>query len=271
MLALGWRHSDIAVERAIEGGIAAVIAAPFAAAVTYALSTAFPLGVPRSFEPDPGLRADWLVIGVGVAALTVVAVATGAIIGARRLDAPERDDVGGIGRAAVARGRSMPTVMGARFATSGTHGRGSWGSLVAGIVAMPIGQKRRGSPDRVRATVAPTTVVFDGTRRWWRRPTWVFAFWYGPAGPFGSTHLDNLLPDRKAAAAHAQWALSWVPAHRRSSCSQVWVGFVRWSSPRWPLGCWPCRPYREQLRGLSLRPMTPVWSAAMRKTTGHHR
>jgi len=55
MAALGWRRRDLAVERAVEGGIAAIIATPVAGLVAYALTSMFPLGVLRSIEPYPGL------------------------------------------------------------------------------------------------------------------------------------------------------------------------------------------------------------------------
>ena len=66
MAALGWRRRDLAVERAIEGGIAAIAAAPIAGLVVYALTSMFPLGVLRSIEPDPVPHVDWLVTVAGI-------------------------------------------------------------------------------------------------------------------------------------------------------------------------------------------------------------
>ena len=85
MQALGWRRWDLAVERSVEGGVVAIIAAPVAGSVRgYALTSMFPLGVLRSLEPDPGPRVDWLVTGLGVIVLASVVVTTGAVVGFRR-------------------------------------------------------------------------------------------------------------------------------------------------------------------------------------------
>jgi hypothetical protein len=134
--ALGWRRRDLAVERAVEGGIAAVIATPIAGLVAFALTALFPLGVLRSMEPDPGAHVDWLVTVAGLVALGGVVVTTAAVLGMRRSRAATaRDNPGALTSSLFARGADMPLSVGARFASSGARGR-PWGSLLAGAVGL---------------------------------------------------------------------------------------------------------------------------------------
>ena len=136
MAALGWRRRDLAVERAVEGGIAAIGAAPIAGLVAYALTSRFPLGVLRSIEADRGARVDWPVTVAGLVALCGVVVGTAALVGLRRTHAATaRDKPGGQTSSRFTRGAGMPLSVGARFASSGTRGR-PWGSLLAGAIGV---------------------------------------------------------------------------------------------------------------------------------------
>ena len=134
--ALGWRRRDLAVERAIEAGIAAVVAAPLAGVVAYALTSMFPLGVLRSIEPDPGGHVDWLVTVAGLVALGGFVVAMAAVVGMRRTRAATtRNKPGTLTGSLFARGAGMPLSVGARFASSGAGGR-PWASLLAGAIGL---------------------------------------------------------------------------------------------------------------------------------------
>ena len=136
MAALGWRRRDLAAERAVEGGIAAIAAMPIAGLVAYALTSMFPLGVLRSIEPDPGAHVDWLVTVAGLVALGGVVVGTAAVVGRRRIRAASAGDKpGALTSSLFARGADMPLSVGARFASSGAHGR-PWGSLLAGAIGV---------------------------------------------------------------------------------------------------------------------------------------
>jgi hypothetical protein len=136
MAALGWRRRDLAVERAVEGGIAAVVATPIAGLVAYALTSMFPLGVLHSFEPDPGARVDWLVTVVGVVGLGGFVVATAAVVGTRRTrGAKARGKPGALTNSLSSQGAGMPLSVGARFASSGARGR-PWASLLAGAIGV---------------------------------------------------------------------------------------------------------------------------------------
>ena len=45
-----------------------------------ALSPVFPIGIARLADPDVGLHADWLVIGVGVAGVAVIVLGIAFIV-----------------------------------------------------------------------------------------------------------------------------------------------------------------------------------------------
>jgi hypothetical protein len=133
--ALGWRQADFGLERAVEGALLAVFAAPVAASVGYVLTSTFPLGVLEFFEPDPGARADWLVMAVGTIVLTIVLVATGAAVGARRTrTSVVRTSRRGVASWVSERGAGMPLTVGARFALS--YGHTSRASLAAGAIGL---------------------------------------------------------------------------------------------------------------------------------------
>jgi ABC-type lipoprotein release transport system permease subunit len=138
MAAIGWRRRDLAVERAVEGGIAAIIATPVAGLVAYALTSMFPLGVLRSIEPDPGAHVDWFVTVVGLVGLGGFVVATAAVVGIRRTRlANARGRPGVLTSALSPRGARMPLAVGARFASSGIGARGRpWASLLAGAIGV---------------------------------------------------------------------------------------------------------------------------------------
>lgn len=134
MLALGWRHSDLAAERGLEGLAVACVAVPITGFVSYAITGFFPLGLLRLFEPDPGVRMDWVVVVAGVAAVTTLVVVTAVIVGhsrPRRIIANARN---GVAAMLAARGAPMALSVGSRFATSSGRGRSSWASLLAGAL-----------------------------------------------------------------------------------------------------------------------------------------
>jgi ABC-type lipoprotein release transport system permease subunit len=137
MLALGWRRRDLAVERAIEGTIIAIIAAPIAVFVAYGLSEVFPLGVLRSLEPHPGARFDVLVTLLGVLGVAVVAVITAMLVGIeRKRTTGVRDGVGGLAGSVPTRASRMPLSVGSGFAGSAVVDRRSWASLLAGVAGV---------------------------------------------------------------------------------------------------------------------------------------
>ena len=137
MLALGWCQTDFAMEGVVKTGIMAVVAAPIAVIIAYALTSAFPLGVLRTFEPTPGARIEWLVTVLGVLVLTAVLGVTGVVACTRRIrTAVVHTGVGRIGSWTSRRDVGMPLHVGARFALSGASGRGPWTSLVAGAIGL---------------------------------------------------------------------------------------------------------------------------------------
>ena len=160
LLALGWGRHDRAVEAGIKGAALVLVAAPVAIVVAYALSPIFPIGVLESFEPDPGLRADWLVAVAGVLGLAVFVSLLAAIVGWRGPHvAKEPDDTGIVAGALSRWGAGMPLSMGARFAWANPRGHRSWGSFLAGAV---------GTAALVGSVIVGTTLtsIVDEPGRW---------------------------------------------------------------------------------------------------------
>ncbi|MGH9135974.1 MAG: FtsX-like permease family protein, partial [Acidimicrobiales bacterium] len=70
--ALGMSRAGTAAVLALPFGVAIVIASAAGTLGAIALSPRFPIGLAREIDPDPGLHADWTVLGAG-SALTVAA------------------------------------------------------------------------------------------------------------------------------------------------------------------------------------------------------
>ena len=160
ILALGWQRHHLAAERVIESGLAAILAAPIAASVAYALTSRFPIGILRLFEPAPGARGDWPLTVLGVLAVGAVVATTAAVVGMRRpVGTTMRRTVGGLASTVSAHGARMPLAVGACFASAGARGRRPWGSRLAGTV---------GVAGLVGATVVglSLTRIIDNPARW---------------------------------------------------------------------------------------------------------
>lgn len=116
-----------AVTAATAGPLAAAVAGGVAGAgVAVGCSGWFPIGAARQAEGTPGARADWTVLGPGLAA-TALLVAAGAA-GAAALALRTAPRGAGARRSAVARlvaraGLPVPAVVGARFALETGRGR----------------------------------------------------------------------------------------------------------------------------------------------------
>jgi len=131
--------SDLQILRAPGMGprqaIAAACAAPFLAAVAgttvgiagaVVASAWMPIGAATLFEPDPGISADWLVLGVGWAAAPLLvlagcAAAAATALAAGRSQRPPRRSV--VAAAAARAGAPVPVLVGTRFALEPGRGR----------------------------------------------------------------------------------------------------------------------------------------------------
>ncbi|MEO8697742.1 MAG: FtsX-like permease family protein [Acidimicrobiales bacterium] len=138
LVAIGWRAHHLAAERAIEGAVAALIAAPTAALLAFALTSRFPLGVLRSLEPDSGPRMDWIVTLVGLATTLTIVVIGAALTGRHRERAVESDaNTGRVAGAIASAGLGMALTTGARLVTTGPRGgRRSVFSLAVGAIGL---------------------------------------------------------------------------------------------------------------------------------------
>jgi ABC-type lipoprotein release transport system permease subunit len=157
---LGARAHDLVVMRAVGadpttteldgliGIIGSVVAGSLlAVGVAFALSPLFPIGPVRPVYPDPGLQADWTVLGLGCAVLVGVLVVVTVIITVR--EAPHRTlrrsrlsgHRSSTVQVAARSGLPPSAVAGASLAVDATTGRASgpyrW-SLLSAVVAMIV-------------------------------------------------------------------------------------------------------------------------------------
>ena len=137
LAAIGWRSRDLTIERAIESCALAAIAVPVASIIGLAVTSVFPLGLLRTFEPHTGRRMDWAMTLLGLVAIVAVVVAAAAIRRRRfgRVNRPRRmEPFAGL---IAASGAGVALAAGAHLTTSRpTGGRRSLGSLVPGAIGL---------------------------------------------------------------------------------------------------------------------------------------
>jgi ABC-type lipoprotein release transport system permease subunit len=125
--ALGMTRSQQIAIRAPRAVLVAAGGALLATAGAAAASGLFPIGIARLAEPDPGLRTDWPVLALGLAAVAAFVLATAFVAAARNTrtvaseaDAPVSRRASGI----AAQAGLPPTVTnGLRMALGRGHGR----------------------------------------------------------------------------------------------------------------------------------------------------
>jgi ABC-type lipoprotein release transport system permease subunit len=154
--ALGMSGRDRALLGVIRAGAIATVGALAGLGVAVAASPLLPTGMARTAEPDPGVRLDGLVLGLGVAATVVVVVALGlwaawrAAAAARQLRAgaeQARLRPSGVARVLAEGGWPLPAKVGVRMALE--PGRGS--------TAVPVRTTLAGVTLGVGALVAALT------------------------------------------------------------------------------------------------------------------
>ncbi len=123
---LGMRPRDLAALGLLRAAVVAVAGAAAGVAIAVALSPIAPLGEARLADPDPGPRADGLVLGIGTLATVLLVLVIGAGVAGRQAwpradrDVVSRPSV--VVRAAVAAGAPASTVIGLRHALTRTPG-----------------------------------------------------------------------------------------------------------------------------------------------------
>jgi ABC-type antimicrobial peptide transport system permease subunit len=132
--ALGMRDRETAAALAIPPALAGAVGVVVGAVAAVALSPIFPTGIGRLAEPDPGVRIDWLVLGVGSLVLIAFVSTSAAVTAHRRVGAHQES------------GRSV------------VHGRGS--GLRRGIpLTAAIGSGLVLVPNRIRTSVRPASAL----------------------------------------------------------------------------------------------------------------
>ncbi len=141
---LGFTRADLVQGLVLPVGLTAVTGAVVAMGSAIALSARFPVGLSRRLEPDLGVHADWLVLGLG-AAVVVTLVLAGAAFAALRAARASQSVPGPIAgnRAVRAVGgvASLPATIGAGLALDAGRGERSLPvrPAIAGAVAGILG------------------------------------------------------------------------------------------------------------------------------------
>ena len=124
--AVGLTRWQAASSVALGPALAAVAGATLGVAAAIVASSWMPIGEGSLTEPDPGIHADWLVLGVGWAAAVLLVTAAAAVIAWAELSAarsPEHSRRSPVVAAAVTAGLPVPAVVGASFALEAGRGR----------------------------------------------------------------------------------------------------------------------------------------------------
>jgi len=126
--AVGMSSAQLTAAGLIRAALIGAAAAVLAGALALAASPLFPVGLAAIAEPHPGLNADWLVLGLGMAGVVIAAVSCAAWPARRAATAPSQPAVvpprGPSAASAIARPvMPVPAAMGIRLALHRGAGR----------------------------------------------------------------------------------------------------------------------------------------------------
>ena len=141
--AVGLTRRQAAASAALAPCLAATAGATLGVAAAIVASNWMPIGVASLSEPNPGISADWLVLGVGWAAAVLLVLAATAVIAwtGLRAGAPAPARRSATVAAAVRAGLPVPAIVGARFALEAGRGRAAVPvrPAIAGAIAGVLG------------------------------------------------------------------------------------------------------------------------------------
>jgi len=142
--AVGLTRRQAAASVALGPALAAVAGATLGVTGAIIASGWMPIGEASLTEPNPGIDADWLVLGVGWAAAVLLVTAATAVIAWAALSAartPELSRRSPVVAAAVSAGLPVAAVVGARFALEAGRGRSAVPvrPAIAGAIAGVLG------------------------------------------------------------------------------------------------------------------------------------
>ena len=181
---LGATRAQAALAAALPGLIAVLGGVALAVAGAVAVSPLAPVGPVRQFDPDHGIAADGLVLGVGAAILGLALLGLLAVLAVRSVR--QRDSGAGVGSSAVARAAAAAGLPAA--AVVGTRNAFEPGS---GVRAVPVRSALLGSVAAVIAVV--TAVVFSASLERPDRAPGPVRLGLGPGHP-GRVRLRVLRP-----------------------------------------------------------------------------
>ena len=206
---LGATRGQAALTAALPGLIPVLGGVVLAVAAAVAVSPLAPVGPVRRYDPDRGISADGLVLGVGAAALGVILLGLLAVLALRSVR--PRASGPGTGSSAVARAAAaagLPAV-----AVVGTRNTLEPGS---GVRAVPVRWALLGSVAAVAAVV--TAVVFNaslaGLAAHPARYGWNWDLVIQTQGGYGSFNpgaMNKLLAEEPAVTAWSEFSFAQLP------------------------------------------------------------
>ncbi len=122
--AVGFTRPALAGAAVLPHLVVAVAATATALLSAVALSPHFPIGFARQVDPDPGLHADWVVLGAGAAAMPLLVVAGAALVAWARAGVGSGGERRGAGTGVTALRRLLPLPLGIGAAGAFGAGRG---------------------------------------------------------------------------------------------------------------------------------------------------
>jgi len=141
--AVGLTRRQAAASAALAPCLAASAGATLGVAAAIVASNWMPIGLASLSEPNPGISADWLVLGVGWAATVLLVVSATAVIAwtGLRAGSPDPARRSATAAAAVRAGLPVPAIVGARFALEAGRGRAAVPvrPAIAGAIAGVLG------------------------------------------------------------------------------------------------------------------------------------
>jgi FtsX-like permease family len=129
--ALGVGPSEMRVAGALRGGAFGLVAAVGGVAAAFLASSRFPIGIARPIDPDPGRRADLMVLAIGAVVMVVLCAVLGAVGGTRRTAPITRHSR--IAELLQRSGGSPATLTGVRAALTGEGGAAGTFRTIGGV------------------------------------------------------------------------------------------------------------------------------------------
>ena len=211
--ALGATRGQATLAASLPGLLPVLGGAILGAAGAIALSPLAPVGPVRRFDPDRGIHADWLVLGIGTLLLVVILLGFLAVLAVRSTRPWPRPSTrsSAIARGAARAGLPASAVVGSRNALE----PGS------GVRSVPVRSALLGSVAAVTAVVAAltfeaslTSLASHPARYGWNSDVVIQA--QGGYAPFSRGELSRLINGQAAVAGWSEFGFTQLPVGGRA-------------------------------------------------------